>query len=160
MKHCLIFRRVEIESGYSKKTKAFCLYFSKLCYIPNISLNNPWNRLCWLLAVSFMCTLRKNSPSKEFFLICILVFDGGVLRKFLYSVRISKNTDQRKLRSWTPFTQCYFVLVKNAQCTFTPLKPIPVTKLKEYVAQNRQNKDRGFIEEFRVSPWSSSIGSL
>ena len=149
MKHCLIFGRVEIETGYSKKTKVFCLHFSKLCYIPNISLNNPRNLLCWfLLCVHFVTIVQIRVFSGLYF----LVFNGGLFRKFPYSVRISKNTDQRKVRNQTPFTQCYFVLVKNAHCIFTPMKPISVTKFREYVAQNRQNKDRGFTEEFRVSP--------
>ena len=39
--------------------------------------------------------LREKCPNTEFFLILI----------FLYSVRIQENTDQIKLRIWTPFTQ-------------------------------------------------------
>ena len=38
--------------------------------------------------------LRKKCPNTEFFLVCI----------FLYSVRIQKNTNQKKLRIWTLFT--------------------------------------------------------
>ena len=139
---------------------ALSLHFSKLCYIPNISLNNPRNNLCWLLAVSFMRTFRKNCPITEFFWSAFSCIRRRFLLKFPYSVQRRKNTDHKKLRNWTPFTLLFSVLVKNAQCTFTPLKPIAVTKLREYVAQNRQNKDRGFIEEFRVSPWSTSIDRL
>lgn len=43
-----------------------------------------------------------------------------------------------------------FLIAKNAACTFTPQKPIEVGKLKEYVLQHQINKDRGFIDEFRV----------
>ena len=40
--------------------------------------------------------VREKCPKTEFFLVSI----------FLYSVRIQKNTDQKKLRIWTLFTQC------------------------------------------------------
>ena len=136
---------------------ALSLHFSKLCYIPNISLNNPRNNLCWLLAVSFMRTFRKNCPITEFFLVRIFLYSTQI---YSLNFRIQLNTDHKKLRNWTPFTLLFSVLVKNAQCTFTPLKPIAVTKLREYVAQNRQNKDRGFIDEFRVCRWNISIDRL
>ena len=31
---------------------------------------------------------------------------GDLLRKSPYSTRVRENTDQKKLRIWTPFTQC------------------------------------------------------
>ena len=40
-------------------------------------------------------------PNMEFFLVCI----------FLYSYWIQENTDQKKLRIWTLFTQCYFAIL-------------------------------------------------
>ena len=40
-------------------------------------------------------TLHEKCPNTEFFLV----------RIFLYSVRIQENTDQKKLRIWTLFTQ-------------------------------------------------------
>ena len=40
--------------------------------------------------------LCEKCPNTEFFLVCI----------FPYSVRIRENTDQKKLRTWTIFTQC------------------------------------------------------
>ena len=40
-------------------------------------------------------TLPEKCPNTEFFLVCI----------FLYSVQIQENTDQKKLRIWTLFTQ-------------------------------------------------------
>ena len=43
-------------------------------------------------------TLREKCSNTEFFLV----------RIFLYSDRIQKNTDQKKLRLWTLFTQCKF----------------------------------------------------
>ena len=46
-------------------------------------------------------TLRKKCPKAEFFLVCI----------FLYSVPIQKNTNQKKLRIWTLFTQCKQILI-------------------------------------------------
>ena len=42
-------------------------------------------------------TLREKYPNTKFFLV----------RIFLYSVRIQGNTDQKKLRIWTLFTQCF-----------------------------------------------------
>ena len=41
-------------------------------------------------------TLREKRPTTELFLV----------RISLYSVRIQENTDQKKLRTWTLFTQC------------------------------------------------------
>ena len=40
--------------------------------------------------------LREKCPNTKLFLV----------RIFLYSVRIQGNTDQKKLRIWTLFTQC------------------------------------------------------
>ena len=48
------------------------------------------------------CALYKNCPNTEFFLV----------RIFLYSVRIQENTNQKKLRIWTLFTQCVRIRVK------------------------------------------------
>ena len=53
--------------------------------------------------------LREKCPNTEFFLIRIsriwTEYDD-LLRKPPYSVRMRKNTDQKKLRIWTLFTQC------------------------------------------------------
>ena len=38
---------------------------------------------------------------------CIRTKFGDILRISPYSVRIQENTDQKQLRSWTLFTQCY-----------------------------------------------------
>ena len=48
-------------------------------------------------------TLHEECPSTEFLLICI----------FPYSFRIRENTDQKKLRIWTLFTQCNFKTVSQ-----------------------------------------------
>ena len=52
--------------------------------------------------------LREKCPNTEFFLVCILPHSGRIRRDTisLYLVRIRKNTDQKKLRIWTLFTQC------------------------------------------------------
>ena len=44
-----------------------------------------------------ICALRKKCPSTAFFLV----------RVFLYSDWIQENTDQKKLRIYTLFTQCW-----------------------------------------------------
>ena len=62
--------------GWSKKTLDF------------------WHWLGFLIIRQW--TLREKCPNTEFFLVCI----------FLYSVRIQENTDQKRLRIWTLFTQC------------------------------------------------------
>ena len=58
---------------------------------------------------------------------CIRTEFGDLLRKSPYSVRIQENTDQKKLRIWKFFTQCFFVssstclnflLKKNYVCFF------------------------------------------
>ena len=47
------------------------------------------------LRKTFINSLREKCPNTEFLLVSI----------FLYSVRIQENTDQKKLRIWTHFTQ-------------------------------------------------------
>ena len=42
---------------------------------------------------------------------CIRTEYGDLLRKSPYSVRIQENTDQKKLRIWTLFTQCSLPLM-------------------------------------------------
>ena len=49
---------------------------------------------------NLLVSLREKCPNTELFLVCI----------FLYSVRIQENTDHKKLRIWTLFTQCLFYL--------------------------------------------------
>ena len=49
----------------------------------------------FLWSESVTIVLRKKCPNKEFFLV----------RIFPYSVRMWENTDQKKLRIWTLFTQ-------------------------------------------------------
>ena len=51
----------------------------------------------WLGEEFFKLALREKCPKMEFFLVCI----------FLYSDWIQANTDQKKLRIWTLFTQCW-----------------------------------------------------
>ena len=50
-----------------------------------------------LISLLFAKTLREKCPKTGFFLV----------RIFLYSVQIQKNADQKKLRLWTLFTQCF-----------------------------------------------------
>ena len=53
--------------------------------------------------------LREKIPNKEFFwsvFLCIGTEYGDLPCKSPYSVRIQENTDQKKLRIWTLFTQC------------------------------------------------------
>ena len=45
--------------------------------------------------------LRENCPNTEFFLVDI----------FLYSDWIQENRNQKRLRTWTLFTQCWLLLV-------------------------------------------------
>ena len=48
-------------------------------------------------------TLREKCPNTEFFLV----------RIFPYSVQMRENTDQKKLRIWTPFAQWILFIFKN-----------------------------------------------
>ena len=48
------------------------------------------------MARNGLITLREKCLNTEFFLV----------RKSPFSVRIQENTDQKKLRIWTLFTQC------------------------------------------------------
>ena len=59
----------------------------------------------------FWCksSLREKCPNTEYFLLrifCIWTEYGGLRSKSPYSVRIQENTEQKKLRIWTIFTQC------------------------------------------------------
>ena len=57
-------------------------------------------------------TLREKCPNTEFFLVHRIHTEYGDLRaKSPYSVQMQENTDQKKLRTWTLFTQCEFELV-------------------------------------------------
>ena len=59
-------------------------------------------------ANSSMKRLREKFPNMEFFLVvfsCIQTEYGDLWGKTQYSVRIQENTDQKKLRIWTVFTQ-------------------------------------------------------
>ena len=49
-----------------------------------------------LIFFSLLVSLRENCPNTEFFLVCI----------FPHLDRIQENTDHKKLRIWTFFTQC------------------------------------------------------
>ena len=70
--------------------------------------------LCWLLH------LREKCPHTEVFLV----------RIFPYSVRIRENTDQKKLRFWTLFTQ-YILLLKERRS----LNPCQHIKAINYCCQ-------------------------
>ena len=53
-------------------------------------------------------SLRRMCPNTELFwsvFSCIPIEYGDLLRKSPYSVRMQENTDQKKLRIWTLFTQ-------------------------------------------------------
>ena len=85
------------------------------------SISTTWNRYP---------TLREKCPNTEFFLVRIFPYSDWIrrdteylsvfslspysvwIREILrispYSVWKRENTDQKKLRIWTPFTQCYF----------------------------------------------------
>ena len=78
-------RKIELRWFYMSH---YIWNISDICKTCNIRLNIPLR----LLTI----TLREKSPNMEFFLVFI----------FLYSVRIQENTDKKKLRIWTFFTQC------------------------------------------------------
>ena len=60
-----------------------------------LKVNNN-NTIRYVVFVYFEnISLREKYPNTELFLV----------RIFLYSVRIQENTDQKKLRIWTLFTQ-------------------------------------------------------
>ena len=47
---------------------------------------------------------------------CIRSEHGDLLRKYLYSVRIQEDVDQKKLRIWTLFTQCRVITIIHERC--------------------------------------------
>ena len=52
-----------------------------------------------------LTTLLEKCPNTDFFSGSYFPVFG--LNTEIYSVRIQENTDQKKLRIWTLFTQCY-----------------------------------------------------
>ena len=61
-----------------------------------------------VLHLSYNFSLHENCPFTEFFLVRIFPHSDWILRTSPYSVRKRENTDQKKLRIWTLFTQCFF----------------------------------------------------
>ena len=76
---------------------------------------------CWWY---FLCV--KSVQIRSFFwsvFSCIRTGYGGLRSKSPYPVRIQENTDQKKLRIWTLFTQCSLFLIANfAQASASVLK--------------------------------------
>ena len=75
-------------------------------YFSIFSINVPAS---WV--VHMTKALREKCPNTEFFLVRIFLYsdwNGDLLRKSSYSVRIQENKDQKKLCIWTLFTQWRF----------------------------------------------------
>ena len=83
----------------------------------------------WDIFYYLTTTLREKCHIKRFFwsaLSCIRTEYGDLQGKCPYSVRIEENTDQKKLRIWTLFTECYvnlglqkhLFLIKSDKCHF------------------------------------------
>ena len=68
--------------------------------------------------------LREKCPNREFFL----------TRIFLYSVRIQENTDQKKLRIWALFTQCWTAKLFLAIQIPNPLDTI-ISEIKKEIIE-------------------------
>ena len=80
-----------------------------------------WQRHFHFLFHSVKCTLREKCPNTKVFLVRIFPYSDWILRfteifiilcKSPYSVWIQENTNQKKLRIWTIFTQCTFYGIK------------------------------------------------
>ena len=69
-------------------------------------------------------TLTQKCPNTEFFLV----------RIFMYSVRVQENTDQRKVRIWTLFTQWNYVKERN-HC----ISLLKKTKKEYYSSSDKKN---------------------
>ena len=85
-----------VKQNFKMHSKMSLAFDSNLYYVKNVQI---WNFL-WSV---FSCIRSK----------C-----GDLLRKSPYSVRIQENTDQKKLRIWTPFTQCYFSYSWKFPCLY------------------------------------------
>ena len=82
-----------------------------------LSVNSRYSKKKWKKAkpkwrftrCRFTISLREKCPNTEFFLVRIFPHSDRIWRDtsiFPYSVRMRENTDQKKLRNWTLFTQC------------------------------------------------------
>ena len=61
--------------------------------------------------------LREKYPNTEFFLVRILPHWDLIRRDTPYSVRMQENTNQKKLRIWTLFTQSFFIFMEKRLIT-------------------------------------------
>ena len=88
------------------------MFFSNL--IPIFSFFTP-RHILGILFIPFIyiysylhfLTMREKRPNTELFLVRIFPYLDWIRRFTLYSVQIRGNMDQKKLRIWTLFTQCY-----------------------------------------------------
>ena len=88
------------------KTEFFIMFFCVFLY-----MNGIIKYVIIKVNLCLILSLREKSPNMEFFLVCIFPYSewseyGDLLHKSPYSVRIRKNTDQKKLRIRALFTQC------------------------------------------------------
>ena len=61
-----------------------------------------------LLVTIFHYMSQCLNPNTDFFLVRIFMHSDWIQSISPYSVRMRENTDQKKLRIWTLFTQCLF----------------------------------------------------
>ena len=87
------------------------------CWLMILLSLETWSILRIVKSCELHCV--KSVQIRSFFwsaFSCFWTEYGYLLRKCPYSVRIRENTDQRKLRIWTLFTQGYFPKTFHHRC--------------------------------------------
>ena len=79
---------------HRRRFKGHDLYF----FLANLRIYHHWE----------LPILREKCPNTEFLLVCIFLYSDWIRRRSKSPdlVRIKENSDQKKLRIWTPFAQC------------------------------------------------------
>ena len=96
--HYYLFRKSMMNMGHWRHSSIFIINFEQIPHFVQ--------HFCWYFeqvngrweSIQENCSLREKYPITEFFLV----------RIFSYSDWIRENTDQKKLRIWTLFTQYQF----------------------------------------------------
>ena len=96
--------------GVSRDPKQFLKMVPGQKWKPDIVFFHFWNKKRKVyklldfkeLSPTYKVSLSEKCPNTKFFLVRIFLYSD-----WIHSVRIQENMDQKKLRIWTLFTQCF-----------------------------------------------------
>ena len=112
--YLVLFRKVAIlknsELPWSISTEVFFSFIIRQPYLGFLGFYRKFSGQ--LSNISYVTNCAKSVQIRSYFwsvFSCIRTEYGNLLRKSPYSVRMQGNTDQKKLRIWTLFTQWQFL---------------------------------------------------